>query len=357
MSLEGYLEDLGISDILQIVSLSKKSGTLTLESNHGRGAITFVDGQVVRAACDQYPEELGQLLRRCGLVSQEQIDQALNQQRSLKNHKPLGAILADSFQIPSERIDAVVERQIEQIVLTFFSWQDGTFAFDVGDQRNYGSSCVNPLDFMLEKGICPQWLIVKGQQDEEAGAPLDEVSLRQQARQLERRIENEDISLLRGMLAELDNPFLGGGIILLILRYASEIMTRAVIFDVRGRQMVGLGQFGLAGLSAPADEMVRKMRITIEPDSLFGRVLHRQAALRGSLGSARDERSLLDILGGSAAEVFLAPLVSENKVVAILFGDNGPDGAPIGCADAFEVFLSQAGLAMEQALSQRESAI
>ncbi len=95
MSLEGYLEDLGISDILQIVSLSKKSGTLTLESNQGKGTITFVDGQVVRAACDQFPEELGQLLRRCGLVSQEQIDQALKQQRSSATHQPLGAIRAD----------------------------------------------------------------------------------------------------------------------------------------------------------------------------------------------------------------------------------------------------------------------
>ncbi len=242
-------------------------------------------------------------------------------------------------------------------MLTFFSWQEGTFAFDVGVQRSYGSSCVNPLDFMLDKGICPQWLVVKGQQNDEEGVVADDASLRQQAEQLERRIENEDISLLRGMLAELENPFLGGGIILLILRYASEIMTRAVILDVRGRQMVGLGQFGLTGLSSSADEIVRKMRLTIEPSSLFGQVLQQQVAMRGSLGSARDERTLLEILGGSSAEVFLAPLISENKVIAILFGDNGPSGAPIDCADAFEVFLSQAGLAMEQALSQREAAI
>lgn len=350
MGLEGYLEDLGISDILQIVSLSKKSGTLTLKSNRRQGAIVFLDGQVVRAVSDQYRDGLGQLLCRSGLACQEQVEKALLQQRSLKCHKPLGEILVDSFRIPRDQIEAVVQQQIEKIVFALFSWQEGTFAFQVEEQQSYGSSCLNPLDFMLEKGICPQWLVVKGQQQGSAAGEADEGRLRQQAQQLESRIDEEDICLLKGMLAELENPFIGGGIILLILRYASEIMSRAVMFDVRGRQLIGLGQFGLTCLSSAADEIVRKMRLTAEPDSLFGQVLRQQTAVCGKLGAARDERALLEILGGSAPEVFLAPLVSDGKVVAILYADKGPGGGPIRCPKAFEVFLSKAGLALEQAL-------
>ena len=37
MGLKGSLEDLGIRDILQILSLSKKSGTLSLQSPQGKG--------------------------------------------------------------------------------------------------------------------------------------------------------------------------------------------------------------------------------------------------------------------------------------------------------------------------------
>ena len=49
MSLVGSLEDLGLGDILQIVSLSRKSGLLVLRSDAGEGRIILRDGQV-RAA-------------------------------------------------------------------------------------------------------------------------------------------------------------------------------------------------------------------------------------------------------------------------------------------------------------------
>ncbi|WP_243688471.1 hypothetical protein [Geotalea toluenoxydans] len=49
----------------------------------------------------------------------------------------------------------------------------------------------------------------------------------------------------------------------------------------------------------------------------------------------------------------MGPIVSEGKVVAVLYGDNIPDAKPIGDTDSLEIFLSQAGLAMEKALLQR----
>jgi len=53
------------------------------------------------------------------------------------------------------------------------------------------------------------------------------------------------LHLLKGMLEELHNPALGGGIILLALRFASEVMNRAVIFSVKEHNVVGIGQFGV----------------------------------------------------------------------------------------------------------------
>jgi len=351
MGLEGYLEDLGISDILQIISLSKKSGTLTLKSSQGEGAICFLDGQVVRAASSQFPETLGQLLLRERLVTEEQIDQALEQQKQLKEHQPLGVLLAERFQIPREAVEDVVKRQIEAIVFSFFRWREGTFFFQLELLSAYGTAFVNPLDFMLEKGISPQWLVVKGEKViEQGGTVVDETGLQKELAQRVNRQDEQDLTLLKGMLAELENPFLGGGIILLILRFASEIMSRAVVFDVRGKQLVGLGQFGLSGLSLSADEIVRNMRLDVEPNSAFARVLQQQVALKTSLGDSRAERALREVLGGVPKEVFLGPVVSDGKVVALLYADNYPHKSTIDSNKAFEVFLSQAGLAMEQAL-------
>ena len=63
---------------------------------------------------------------------------------------------------------------------------------------------------------------------------------------------------------------------------------------------------------------------------------------------------LFDQLGGDRpSEVFVGPLISEGRVVAVLYGDNLPEQKPIGDTESLEIFLSQAGLAMEKALLER----
>lgn len=355
MGLEGYLEDLGISEILQIVSLSKKSGTLSLQDEKESGTITFLNGQVVRATSSQHPETLGQLLKHENIVTDQQIDAALVQQQTGSDHQPLGVILSASCQLRPDVIEAVVTRQIEKIVYGFFNWSKGTFSFLLGEPESFGSASLNPFDFMLDKGISSQRLVVKGQHlaehSEEASA-VDDAGLENKIQQLEDRLDDRNLTLLRGMLAELDNPYIGGGIIMLILRYASEIMNRAIVFDVRGRQLVGLGQFGLTSLSTTADEIVRKLRLVAEPDSLFAQVIQDKSSVKSCLSSSLSEKTLTELLGGVPDEVFLAPLVSNGKVVAMLYGDNYPGSGPIQSANAFEIFLSQAGIAMEQALQE-----
>ena len=355
MGLEGYLEDLGIGEILQIVSLSKKSGTLFLTDEAEAGSITFLNGQVVRATSSLFPQTLGQLLKGHNLITDQQIDIAIAYQESLEEHQPFGVILSEACHLAPERIEEVVGQQIETIVSSFFTWQKGSFTFQLGEPQAFGSASLNPFDFMLAQGISSQRLVVKGQRfakqkiDEQ---PIDDAGLEAEIQNLESRLDDHGLFLLRGMLAELENPYIGGGIIMLILRYASEIMNRAIIFDVRGRQLVGLGQFGLTSLSSAADEIVRRLRLTAEEGSLFCRVLNGKCSVFSGLGEGPSERTLIELLGGAPDEVFLAPLVSDGKVVAILYGDNYPENGPIKSAQAFELFLSKAGIAMEQALQE-----
>ncbi len=356
MALEGYLEDLGIRDILQILSLSKKSGILTLRGLQGEGQVCFMQGQVVRASSSVFPETLGQLLRRNKIVTEDQVDAALKYQRNLSFHQPLGTILIDKFRIKAAEIEQIVAAQIEKIVFDFFSWNEGYFSFRLEEIKSFGSALLNPLDFMLEQGLSSRRLVVKGQKIAELGREdvVDDESIDLELAKLESEQRQYGLELLRGMLAELEHPELGGGIILLILRYASEIMDRAIIFDVRGNQLVGLGQFGLTGPSGAADDMVRKMHLQVEAGSLFAQVLKDQVAIRSTLKNSAAEQSLKELLDKVPDEVFLGPLVSDGKVVALLYGDNFSVNRPIRAANAFEVFLSQAGLAMEQALREND---
>lgn len=351
MALEGYLEDLGVCDILQILSLSKKTGTLELKSRREEGSISFSEGHVIRAFSSCFPEGLGQLLRYEKVVTEEQVETALIRQKALSDHQPLGKLLVELYEIPTDLIEKTVQSQIEKIVFSFFSWREGSFTFRMEKLQSFGSALVNPLDFMLMKGLSPQRLAIKGQKIFDQGdIGVDEKLIDQELLALKTRQQQQGIDLLRGMLAELEHPEFCGGIILLILRYASEIMERAIIFDVRGQNLVGLGQFGLSRTNVSADELVRKMRLLVDKGSLFDRVMVEKKAIRDQLGTSDSELFLRTFLGDVPQVVFVAPLINDGDVVALLYGDSLLSGRVERSLEAFEVFLAQAGLALEQAL-------
>ena len=155
-------------------------------------------------------------------------------------------------------------------------------------------------------------------------------------------------------MEELNDPALGGGIILLVLRFASEFMNRAVVFIVKRDEIAGLGQFGINDKEGLADSKIRNLRIPRSADSIFSQVIESQLVLKTMPDDSDWNKYLLSQLaGGFPAEVFLGPIISEGKVVAILYGDNLPETTPIGDTDALEIFLSQAGQAMEKALLLR----
>jgi CheY-like chemotaxis protein len=552
MSLVGNLEDLGLGDILQIVSLSRKSGVLTLASRSREGKVVFQAGQVIRATSSVFRENIGDLLVRKSLVDIETLKKAVSLQKKCDPPLRLGAILAKHFGVSKDAIEAAVKDQVEKIVYNFFAWTEGTFSFELGEPGEMGATSFNPLQFMLDQGLNPQWLAMEGSRiiDEKRhrGESLDD-EVRESIVDLESLLEGEDFTpvlaspaapavqdgmpfflvdddpptaegigraleergyvahcfnsgkeflsaveaavadgghpallidlimprlngtgilgglelletvrerfpqlpvfmmsdhsnreaeekarhlgvpalmpkprksevregqgvrvlqgfaetivalhagvsetektlvaptynwgaellremgeestfdrqgkgpespglhLLKGMLQELNNPSLGGGIILLVLRFASELMNRAVIFLVKEKEIVGLGQFGIELDGEMADVRVRQMKIPRGEESVFGPVLTEMSPRRIRLGNSRWDAYLKEQLGGTEPEeIFLGPIVSEGQVVAVLYGDNLPDKKPIGDAESLEIFLSQAGLAMEKALLER----
>lgn len=167
--------------------------------------------------------------------------------------------------------------------------------------------------------------------------------------------DSPGVSLLRSMLEELNNPSLDGGSLLLVLRFAAEFMNRAVVFTVGDDGIMGLGQFGIVDPDGHADARVRDLHIPTHADPLFSRVIGTRVAVKGPPDGTEWSRYLLEQLGGGTpVEAFVGPLISEGEVVALLYGDNLPERRPIGDTEALEIFLSQAGLAMEKAILQRK---
>ena len=108
-------------------------------------------------------------MRRGKVVTEDLVDEALKCQRNEDPHRPLGQILVDKFNVSSIEIEKIVAAQIEHIIFSFSHGQTGSFTFQLGEMQSFGSAQLNPLDFMLERGLSPQRLVVKGQKTIESG--------------------------------------------------------------------------------------------------------------------------------------------------------------------------------------------
>ncbi len=162
-----------------------------------------------------------------------------------------------------------------------------------------------------------------------------------------------DLSNLRSMLAELIDPANRDTITLLVLRYASEVFERGGLFLATRRAFVGLGGFLNSEQSDAFVARVRRIQMPVEHDSVFAKVAQYRSAVRGPVSETEANRALLEGLGGWHGHPTVAiPIISGDRVAAILFGDN-PSGKPLGATDSLEIFLQQAGLAMDRALLER----
>jgi hypothetical protein len=164
MSLVGSLEDLGLGDILQIISLSRKSGVLLLRSDRGEGQIVFREGLIRGAFRKGDPTALRDLVASAEAVPKRELDAACEQARG--QGVPLAAVLVDRSLMSADALEELRREAVERAVMQMFRWAAGEFSFEVSDavpdEEIFSSSGVNPqylaLDFtrIADEGGCDQ---------------------------------------------------------------------------------------------------------------------------------------------------------------------------------------------------------
>ncbi len=373
MSLVGRLEDLALPDIFQIISLSKKTGTLIVRSRKGTGMVVFKDGQVIQAASDSIRDSLGNILVSQGMLTEAVLSKALAAQRT-EIDKPLGMILVEMGALPAETLENVVRKQIEEIIYDLLAWEEGFFNFELGEIAPKDKIEIDTQEFLLKHGISAEYLLMEGTRilDEKrkgmpkpppaAKAPAPSHASYEPAKEEFRtRIETETptktISTLRSMFDELRFPTATAEVTLLILRYASEVVNRAVLFMVKKDEVRGLGQFGIELKGQSADQVVRNIRIPLNQPSLFLPVIENRRSFFGPIEENESNKYLMNELGGMMPDAVMAiPLVVDGKIALVVYGDNLPERKPIRGMDTLEIFMNQAGMALEKALLEKRLA-
>jgi CheY-like chemotaxis protein len=184
MSLTGSLEDLSLTDIIQIISLSKRTGILEVESeDRRRGIIVFKNGLVVSALLQgKNSKSLGQSLVEAGLLRPDQVEQALALQRRQKTYQPIGQILVQQGWITGEVLERAVKQQIYRVLYELLQVSRGTFTFHLTEIIPYDEIRVDPIDLiLLERGLSAQQLLLDAMKVRDEGRALRPSSMAEEA--------------------------------------------------------------------------------------------------------------------------------------------------------------------------------
>ncbi len=155
MALAGTLRDFSLPDILQLISIQKKTGVLTLKSEKDVVTISFLNGDIVSADSlhKRVEDRLGNVLVKTGRISREDLGRALDlQKQSLQR---LGHILVKENFMSKTDLQASLRQQVELIVYRLFRWRDGEYNFAAEEKIDYDADYFVPMgtDSILMDGV------------------------------------------------------------------------------------------------------------------------------------------------------------------------------------------------------------
>ena len=151
MAIRGSLKEASLPDVLQLLSMGKKSGCLSVTHRSNFGSIYFDKGRICYASIVNRRDRLGDILVKSGILSQDKLDDAIAVQAKSRGMR-LGDLLVERKSITREDLHTQIRIQIEEAVYFLFTWAEGTFNFEADirpDEQDLLVS-INPESLLLE---------------------------------------------------------------------------------------------------------------------------------------------------------------------------------------------------------------
>jgi len=129
MALKGNLRDFSTTQLLNLINLARKTGTLTIENMNEAARMSFREGKLIFASMDQESSTLTSILQQAGKLSAEQ-GQAIQRGSGKTSDKELGLMLVNAGLVTRNDIIQGVRQHILDIVYRLFTWGEGLFRFE-----------------------------------------------------------------------------------------------------------------------------------------------------------------------------------------------------------------------------------
>lgn len=128
MALKGNLRDFSTTQLLNLINLARKTGTLTIQSQEV-AHISFREGKLIYANLGAEPNSLAKVLHGSGKLSGEQARIIETKARGFSD-KQLGHLLVQAGYVTQSDIIQSVRQHVLEVVYKLFTWADGLFRFD-----------------------------------------------------------------------------------------------------------------------------------------------------------------------------------------------------------------------------------
>ncbi len=145
MALKGNLRDFSTTQLLNLINLARKTGTLSIQSNGDSAQMSFREGKLIYAFLGTEEENhLAQILQNAGKLSEDQA-RIIQARAKGTSDKQLGHMLIQRGHITQNDIIQSVRQNVLDTVYKLFTWADGLFRFEANALPSPGHITI-PID-------------------------------------------------------------------------------------------------------------------------------------------------------------------------------------------------------------------
>ncbi len=116
-----------LAELLQWVTIGRKTGSLAFIRNKAKNYIYFRNGQIISSKSNEPTKQLGHFLLFRGKITEAQLKRTLEVQQQTR--QVIGKTLVQEGFVTQEDLEKALKDRTEEVIYDLFLWEDGFFHF------------------------------------------------------------------------------------------------------------------------------------------------------------------------------------------------------------------------------------
>jgi hypothetical protein len=167
--------------------------------------------------------------------------------------------------------------------------------------------------------------------------------------------ESTGVERLRRVFGDLRSGLISATVALNLMHIISESVERAILFLVKRENLSAIGAFGVGADGRPLADLTRGMLLPLTDDNALVKSYHQGEVVTTEFDQAGLPPRFVSLVGSPAnGKIVVFPVLGAQRVISVIYTDNGENESPIEDIDILELATAQVGMAFENELLRRQ---